>query len=110
MRLPFVSEECDIDRSAIISFGITGTKTVVTTERVLQNELDAAPNCFLFPVSAKTKDGLKKAVFSMIEMIENTNESLFDISTSMQKQKTNFKWRTAIVGSNHSQVIRNLKK
>ncbi|NP_001317900.1 Fatty acid synthase [Caenorhabditis elegans] len=110
IRLPFVAEEKQIDRSAIVSFGITGTKTVVTTERVSQLNVDNIQNCYLLPVSAKTKDGLKKACLSLIEMIDNSCESLYDISTTLQKQKTNFKWRTAVVGSSHADVVLKLKQ
>ncbi|EGT30644.1 hypothetical protein CAEBREN_18080 [Caenorhabditis brenneri] len=110
ISLPFVSEERDVDQSAIVSFGITGTKTVVTTKRADQIDSNTSPNCFLLPISAKTKDALKNACASLIEMIETTCESLHDISTTLQKQKTNFKWRSTVVGTNHSDVVRNLKK
>uniref|UniRef100_A0A1I7TJV5 Fatty acid synthase n=1 Tax=Caenorhabditis tropicalis TaxID=1561998 RepID=A0A1I7TJV5_9PELO len=110
ISLPFVSEECDIDQSAIVSFGITGTKTVVTTKRVDQIEEKHSPNYSLLPISAKTKDALKNAIASLIGMIENTCESLHNISTTLQKQKTGFKWRAAVVGCNHSEVVRNLKR
>uniref|UniRef100_A0A8R1DEI4 Fatty acid synthase n=1 Tax=Caenorhabditis japonica TaxID=281687 RepID=A0A8R1DEI4_CAEJA len=110
IRLLFVSEECDIGRSAIVSFGITGTKTAVVTEKIFNTKASDTPNQFLFPISAKTKDGLKKAVSSLMELLENTSESLYDISTTLQKQKTNFKWRTAVVGSNYSQILKRLKR
>ncbi|EFO82999.1 hypothetical protein CRE_00725 [Caenorhabditis remanei] len=110
IRLPFVSEESEIRESAIVSFGITGTKTVVTTKKVDVTESKNQANCFMLPISAKTKDALKNACSSLIGMIENSSESLHDISTTLQKQKTNFKWRAAVVGSNHSEVVRNLKR
>ncbi|PIC18413.1 hypothetical protein B9Z55_024314 [Caenorhabditis nigoni] len=110
IRLPFVSEESEVEDSAIVSFGITGTKTLVTTKKVIEAEQENSPNCFLLPISAKTKEALKKATADLIEMIENSSESLHDISTTLQKQKTNFKWRSAVVGSNHSEVVKSLKK
>ncbi|UMM41728.1 hypothetical protein L5515_017863 [Caenorhabditis briggsae] len=110
IRFPFVSEESEVKDSAIVSFGITGTKTVVTTKKVIEVEHENSSNCFLLPISAKTKEALKRATADLIGMIENSCESLQDISTTLQKQKTHFKWRSAVVGCNHSAVVKNLKK
>ncbi|CAB3410353.1 unnamed protein product [Caenorhabditis bovis] len=110
IRLPFVSEETNVEKAAIVSFGITGTKTVVAAEKADIYENIWTPSCCLLPISAKTKDALKKLIESFIEMLANTNEDLYSISLTMQKQKTQFKWRTAVVGTHHFNVIDKLKR
>ncbi|CAI5454553.1 unnamed protein product [Caenorhabditis angaria] len=109
LRLPFVSEERDIQKSAIVSFGITGTKTLVTTQRAAVTPDQSIKTAFLFPISAKTKDSLKRGIASIMEMLENTNESLLKISKNMQRQKIGFKWRAVAVGKTHEEVVKHFK-
>ncbi|CAD6194340.1 unnamed protein product [Caenorhabditis auriculariae] len=110
VRLPFVGEESEINSSAIVSFGITGTKTVVTAEKAQKFDANSQSSCQLLLFSAKTRDAVRMLASKISEMLSTSSENLGDIALALQKQKTQHKWRMAIVARNHEEAIDKIRR
>lgn len=99
-------------RAGISSFGIGGTNAHVILEEapIYEYEEDKAP-CFIFLLSAKTKDALNRIAYNYKEWLEKEGNAyrLSDISYTLATGRSYFNKRLAIVANSLETLIEQLQ-
>lgn len=108
LRLPYITEEKDVSSATVVSFGITGTKTAILAKIPPLSSPQGDQVDLILPITAKTRDSLRKSVLELATMIGSTSLPLAEIAKSLQMRKTQHKWRVAVVANKHSDAIEEL--
>lgn len=100
-------------RSAVSSFGISGTNAHVVLEEapvVSTNQNAIEPPQYLILISAKTESALTRKIADFHQWLEHhQNSKLKDISLTLMRGRSHFKYRAGFVVANHQDLIDQLQ-
>ena len=100
---------------AVSSFGMGGTNVHVVLESAKQYEKETSKEqkkVHILPVSAKTKDALKRMSQALIDYLEANKETvnLDDVSYTLFEGRKHFLYRICVVATNCDEAIEQLRK
>ncbi|MFY9074802.1 beta-ketoacyl synthase N-terminal-like domain-containing protein [Malaciobacter mytili] len=103
----------EVLNAAISSFGIGGTNVHLILQSAPKVEYKNRiweDSCYLFPISAKNEKALHSQIKQLSNyLLNNKNQSLLDISYTLQQRRQHFSYRGFIVAKNYEDLQKKLQ-